>query len=71
MGPLLMVMVQLGQGSHTLNGLHLSASPDPPSRRLVMQREGKHIRAWVQCVVACMLGREHDDAQGKGRRNIV
>ena len=69
-----MVMVQLGQGEHMPIGSHLRAPSDLPSCLQVMRREGQRIRAWVQCVlwvVVCMLGKEHVDAQGRGRRNVV
>ena len=62
-----MMMVQLGRESRMLSGSHLSAPLRPPSRRLVMHREGQHTHALVLCVVVCMQGKESTDALSRGR----
>ena len=68
---LLEEMVQLGRGLRTPYGSHLSAPPDLPSRRLVMQREGRRTRASVLSGVGCMLVKESADALDRGRQNAV
>ena len=64
-------MVQLGRGSRTLCGSHLSAPPNPPSHRLVMRRDSQRTHARVSGVVECMLEPESTDALDKGKQNAV
>ena len=43
------------------------APPNPPSRRLVMQREGQRTHALVLSEVECILGKKPADAPNKRR----
>ena len=65
------VMGQHGQGLHTPYGSHRGAPPVPPSRRLVMQRDGWRIHADVLWVVQSMLEGEIADAQDRGMQDAV